>query len=543
MPGYRIDTIGELARQLAFTPRDTRLAQLVAAEQLLLEIDPAKAYPADFIIFRVTGYHPRIVDASLFTGMALQHDLGRLTEEVSETLDLRADQTSQPVLDIDDVCQRFNVTSKTIQRWRRRGLGARRIIFADGKRRVAFLADTVERYLAQHEGQIARASNFSLVDDAERDEILRRARRLASHCGCCINEISRRIGRRMNRSPLTVLQILRQHDQERPGEAVFHIAGAPMPDQQREQIIRAYRRGTGIAHIARKICRPRNTVYRVIIEDRLDRLNKRKIRFIDDPLYHQPDAAAVINEIASQQDVMGGGKVEERRIPRDLPPYLQELYRTPLLSAAGERALFLKYNFHKFEFVAARRKLEPQFARAHDLNALEAIRRRVVETKNLIVKSNLRLVVSVARKHLRAGLSLMELISDGNLTIMRAVDSFDVHKGNRFSTYATLSLMKGYARSVPEMLAHRGGGFGEDALATVADPRHAAHVDRLMHREHVRELLHQLDERERNVLHAHYGLQDGIPATFEQVGKLMGLSKQRVRQIEQTALAKLRDQG
>src|SRR5206468_11114453 len=103
--------------------------------------------------------------------------------------------------------------------------------------------------------------------------------------------------------------------------------------------------------------------------------------------------------------------------------------------------------------VAARRKLEPQLAHRRDLALLETHLRRSTLTKNEILRANLRLVVSVARKHLRPGLNLMELISEGNLTLMRAVEGFDIHKGNRFSTYATLALMKGFARSVPLMLA------------------------------------------------------------------------------------------
>src|SRR6185437_10686494 len=100
--------------------------------------------------------------------------------------------------------------------------------------------------------------------------------------------------------------------------------------------------------------------------------------------------------------------------------------------------------------------------RSRYLNLLDAHARRANDVKNQIVRANLRLVVSIARKHLRPNLSLMELISDGNITLMRAVESFDVHKGYRFSTYATLALMKGFARSVPEMLAGRHVAAGMD---------------------------------------------------------------------------------
>ena len=129
----------------------------------------------------------------------------------------------------------------------------------------------------------------------------------------------------------------------------------------------------------------------------------------------------------------------------------------------------------------------------------------------------------------------MELVSEGNITLMRAVEGFDFHRGHRFSTYATLALMKGFARSVPQMLAGRKAtGTTEELLAQVPDRRPSTSTDRLFDREEVRQLLGRLTDRERSVVLAHYGL-DGYdePATYEQVGRRMGLSRQQVRQIEQ----------
>ena len=551
MAKFRIDTLAELARQMQFTPHDVRAAQLVAAEELLHGLEALKAYPLEFVVFRITGYRPKVqIDQDLLTGLALQHDLGLLIEQVSDTLEVHAATVAEPVLDIDAVCERFNVTSKTIQRWRRKGLPARKFVFPDGKRRVGFLISSVERFFAGHKDQVARGMNFSQLTDAERADILKKARRLAVYCQCCAHEIARRLGRKMNRSPLTILHTIRKHDQEHPEQAIFPLAAEPVSEEERTRIVKGHRRGVPLGALARRVCRPRSTVYRVVIEERAARLARRKVKFLDDPLYHQDDpASAVAAIVAGTQEELTSAddprRPEDARVPRDLPPYLAALYRTPLLSPARERALFLSFNFHKYRFVAARRRLDPQFARARDIAELEGHLRRATEVKNQIVQANLRLVVSIARKHLRPGMSLMELISDGNLTIMRAVESFDFHRGHRFSTYATLALMKGFARSVPQMAAaasRSGGGPGDDgALACVADTRFAASGDRMLAREEVGQLLSRLDDRERAVLLAHYGLEGRTePATYEQVGRLLGMTKQRVRQIEQSALAKLR---
>lgn len=550
MGKYRLDSIASLARQMEFASGEVRLDQLAAAEALLLEIDPLKAYPYDYVVFRITGYRPKHPGEDLLTGVALQHDLGVLIEQVSDTLATSTVDFAEPVLQIEDLTARFNVTSKTIQRWRRRGLPARRFIFPDGRRRVGFVLSVVERFLATHEDQVHRGTNFTQVGDAEREEILRRARRLAVMCQCCESEIARRIAKRLNRSPLTIKYTIRRHDEEHPEAAIFRLAPEEIGDDERGRILKAFRRGLPLDRLARRSCRPRSAVYRVIVEERIARVNRRKVRFIDDPLYHQPDAERVLDAMVAQDELLpmdrgrnGAGASESTRVPRDLPPYLQELYRTPLLTPGRERALFLKFNFHKKQFVTLRRRLEPQFARARELNQLDGHLRKATETKNAIVRANLRLVVSVARKHLRPGLNLMELISDGNVTLMRAVESFDVHRGFRFSTYATLALMKGFARSVPLMRATAAGGLPDDGMRMmeVADLRGDTAARQLLARDEVHGLLSRLSAREREVVQSHYGLGRASPASYDELSVRLGLTKARVRQIEQAALAKLRD--
>jgi RNA polymerase nonessential primary-like sigma factor len=90
------------------------------------------------------------------------------------------------------------------------------------------------------------------------------------------------------------------------------------------------------------------------------------------------------------------------------------------------------------------------------------------------------------------------------------------------------------------MLANRAAGFADDAISRIPDVRHATAAARFVAREEVVHMLSRLDARERDVLLAHYGLDESEPATYEQVGRRLGISNERVRQIEQTALAKLR---
>jgi len=546
MAKFRIDTLDDLARQLTFSPHEARVAQIAAAEDLLHTLQANKAYPIDFVIFRITGYHPKHEEPILLPGAALQHDLGQLIEAVSDSLNLTAASLAEPVLSIDDVTEKFNVTSKTIQRWRRKGLPARRLIFADGKRRVGFLLSSVERFVALHENHVAAAADapaeFAQVADGELTAILHRARRLVAERSCSVREITRRIARKVNRSPLTILHVIRKFDREHPEQAIFPHAANPVSEKQKAFILRRHEGGTGIRRIANRLGRTVGDVYRVLLEAQTQRLKERKVRFIDDALYHQADAREVIDSIVAQEEITAGTSVEEGRVPRDLPPYLQALYRTPLLTPARERALFLKFNYCKYQFVSARRRLDPELIRHRDLDELQRRLDEATGVKNEIVQANLRLVVSVARKHLRPGMSLMELISEGNITLMRAVEGYDFHRGHRFSTYATLALMKGFARSVPQMLSASRKSSGDvEILTQVADRRATPAAESIVRRDEVRHLLSRLSDRERAVLSAHFGL-DSEPAaeSYDQLAQRLGLTKQRVRQIHHAAMDKLR---
>lgn len=138
------------------------------------------------------------------------------------------------------------------------------------------------------------------------------------------------------------------------------------------------------------------------------------------------------------------------RPPTGLPPYLSSLYETPLLSREQEYHLFRKLNFLKFQASRLRAGMDPSKARSSVMDRIESLYDDAVRTKNEIVQANLRLVVSIAKRHVTASEDFFSLVSDGNVSLIRAVEKFDYSRGNKFSTYASWAIMKNYARTIPD---------------------------------------------------------------------------------------------
>lgn len=542
MNRYRVDNLAGLARQLAFAPLAVRRAQLDAAEAFVADIDPDRAHSWHEVVERITGREDRSGSDELLAGDALRHDLSVLVEEVSGTLELLAADQSQPVLSIDDVTTRFNVTSKTIQRWRKRGLVSRRFIFPDGRSRVGFLLNSVERFIATNGEAVERGANFSQLDDVERESILRHAERLAVKCRCCVREITRRVGRRFKRSPLTILHTVRKFDEQHPDRAIFARAPEELTPVQTQRVEKMSRRGVSLRVISQRVKSQRSTVYRAVMDQRVSRITERRVNFHDDPLFHEPAAELVLQAMvkAGEQQVASGELV---RPARGLPPYLADLYRTPLLTPSLERALFLQFNYFKFRFVSLRRQFDPELARNRELEAMESALRSSRQIKNRILQANLRLAVSVARKHMGPGqtyrgLSLMELVSEGNLALMRAVEAFDPNRNVKFSTYATLALMKGFARIDPKLMPVR--TRDNEHISSHSDDRAGRATDLAIDREQITKLMSVLDDRERSLISMQFGLDGAGGLTLDRAAQLLGLRRGDARLLGQQAMAKLR---
>ncbi|GAA2683627.1 sigma-70 family RNA polymerase sigma factor [Streptomyces lunalinharesii] len=296
-----------------------------------------------------------------------------------------------------------------------------------------------------------------------------------------------------------------------------------------------------------------------------------------------------------------GGDIADRDL---VGMYLDEIARTPLLDAAKEVELSQTIEAG----VYAQQILDGEITEGNAAGAqreeLEALAAEGERAKDVFIRSNLRLVVAVARRYPRAGLPLLDLIQEGNAGLVRAVEKFDYAKGFKFSTYATWWIRQAITRSIadqsrtirlpvhlveelgrirrvqrefnrengrdpePEEVAGELGSTAArvtDVLDWARDPvslnmsvdddgdtqfgdlledTSAASPEQsvltLLRSEELEDLIDRLDQRTASIIKARYGIDDGRERTLTEVGKQHGLTRERIRQIEKHALLELK---
>lgn len=528
-------------QQVRFAPREKKIEQVNRAERLLAEMEKDRNYSYEYLCYRITDYRPESTQPVVMEGKDAIHDLRLFVEDVSDSANIPVQDAGEPVHTVEELSKLFKVSTKTIARWREQGLVSRRFVFEGRRKRVGFLRSSVERFMNQNEAKIKRGEKFSQLTDEEKTEIIDRARRLAS-AGGCPSEVARRVAKRMNRSVETIRYTLRNFDQQNPHLAVFPDQTGLLSDEQKQRIYQQAKRGDSIDVLAKRYCRTRTTIYRVLNEVRAKRILELPLEF----MYHES-----FDNAALEKEFLGPTPEPETpprklRSPSGLPPYLSALYEVPLLAREQEMHLFRKFNLLKHKASKLREKLNPAAARTSEMNEIERLYEEAVAVKNEIVQANLRLVVSIAKRHVSGTEDFFSLVSDGNMSLIRAVEKFDFSRGNKFSTYASWAIMKNFARTIPEEYKRRDRfRTSQDELFTgQADERpdslNQEAVQNTLEKQ-VEKILAQLDERERQIIISRFGLDHSQePLTLKEVGEEMGVTKERVRQIESRALSKAR---
>jgi RNA polymerase primary sigma factor len=332
-------------------------------------------------------------------------------------------------------------------------------------------------------------------------------------------------------------------DRDRAHRNGFPTAGPALDEDTKAQIYRRFRTGVSAEVLSRRYGRTRSSIYRVINEMRLRRISAAKLEFIHHESFDEPCSDATI--LTALPEPADGKAPRRYKAPKGLPSYLASLYEAPLLDRAQEQHLFRKMNYLKYLAHQRLMTVDPGAATTSDLDEIEQLQEEALAVKNQIIRSNLRLVVSIAKRQLGASSNFFELVSDGNMSLIRAVDKFDFSRGNKFSTYATWSIVKNFSRTIPEDNRRRNRFVtGHEEMFEAATDTRADEYDYesafKQVREVVRGMLGRLDEREQRIIRSRFGLGGVNQQTLEQIGRELGISKERVRQLEARAQDKLR---
>ncbi|MFQ5490002.1 MAG: sigma-70 family RNA polymerase sigma factor [Phycisphaerae bacterium] len=543
MQDYATSEIAELAHQLTLSPVRQRLSQLAGIEQMLSLVEPTQSYPYDLVCYHITGYRPRgRAPRPAIAGAKLTNDLVLMAEHISRKAHLTLDQLPQGYRTQEEIADDLSVSTKTIRRWRNRGLMGLRAVFDDGVSRQVFLKSTIDRFCKQHENLVRRGAAFKQLSDQEKQTIVSSARTLLSAKRMRLHEVAKTVSAQTGRAVETVRYTLRRHDEAHPDQALFANGGLPLVSERHLSIWKCHQAGESARQIAPVFDCSVEHVEQVLREMELRLLKDKPPACIYSEEFALPNADAVI----LGPEPKAGPAGRKVNPPKDLPAYLRSLYDIPLLSAEQERDLFRRYNYLKFRAAQLLESLDEVTVSAQELSSLQRLRAAAEEIKGRIIQANLRLVVSIAKRHIsgRAN-NFFEVVSDGNVSLMRAVENFDYTRGNKFSTYASWAIMKNYARTIPE--AHyRYARYvtGQDELLdAAADYRAAPKSDH--DGDDLRQMLAAglagLTDRERTIVTEHFGLFGRkTPRTLEQLGQGFGVTKERVRQIEKRAMDKLK---
>lgn len=317
--------------------------------------------------------------------------------------------------------------------------------------------------------------------------------------------------------------------------------GRRLTDDDRRYVYRKFRDGAALKDLAREHNRSPATIRRTVHSIRIHDLWGLPIEYV----YHES-----FDNRALQAEIVGPApEAPPQRLlkaPSGLPPYLAGLYEIPLLTREQEAHWFRKLNYLKYQAARLRERLDPARVSSRDLDRLEELLRLADDVKSVLIRSNLRLVVSVAKQCVRTE-DFLEIVSDGNMALIRAIEKFDFSRGFKFSTYATWAIRNTLARSIPAERSHQVRFLtgSEEFFAGSSDggiDQYKQERTQEQHREAVERILQHLSERERYVLTGRYGLGHGRePQTLEQVGNQLGVTKERVRQLEKRAILKLHD--
>jgi RNA polymerase sigma factor (sigma-70 family) len=273
-----------------------------------------------------------------------------------------------------------------------------------------------------------------------------------------------------------------------------------------------------------------------------------RIELMPSPSFRQPDAAnKILGPMPRASSHSQSAPNVSRKAPAGTPAYLVPLYSLPLLTHAQEQHLFRKMNYLKYLAAELRQAIDLEDPQPELLDEIESLLSRSLRVRNRIVRCNLRLVVSIAKTVVDRANPLEELISDGNLPLIRAVEIFDFERGTRFSTYATWAIRNSLYRATPRNRRHqhRFVTGTQPLFAAVSDQRFSVRAEegyRQTLRNMIEQMLLELDQRDQAIVISRFGLNnEGRTRTLREIAEKLSISTERVRQLLARSLKRMRE--
>ena len=212
--------LAQLLMDTRFAPKVKQLKQLDSAEKLYLIIAPDTDYTFEFVCFHITGYRPKgPVGTELIKGKELIESIPDFIARLSSRLAIKTTDQKEPVYSIETLAEHFKVSTKTINRWRKRGLIGRSFVFEDNLKRLGFSQSTIDVFTAKNSDLIGKAGNFTQLGDDEKSRIIESARKLAQDgrlsCRSVINKIATQYVRAAETIRYTLADYEKQHRKSR----------------------------------------------------------------------------------------------------------------------------------------------------------------------------------------------------------------------------------------------------------------------------------------------------------------------------------------